>query len=64
MPLIGQYLQDACEKKQKLEVLEKELSGAATRIMFLGGSIPPFAEVARKKAEREQLAANLQEAIT
>ena len=64
LPFIGHCLKEACEKKKKVEVLNTELSQAATRIMVLGGSVPHFSELVKKKSERNQLAARLAEAIS
>jgi len=63
LPLIQSRLEQACQHKQKVESLDKELARAATRIMMLGGSRPPFAELARKKAERDHSANQLQQAV-
>lgn len=63
LPQVENWLQQARERKQATDKLDQELSQAAGKIMFLGGSIPPYAELARKKAEREQSAAKMDEAV-
>lgn len=63
LPVIGPQLERACEQKRRLADLESELSRASAQIMILGGSIPPRAELGRKKAERDALAAQLTESL-
>ncbi len=63
LPLIGSCLEQARERKQKMENLDRELAQAAAKIMILGGSLPPYAELAKKKAERDQTKAKVLEAI-
>ncbi len=64
LPLIEPYLEQAQERKQKLEKLDEELAKAGSKIMVLGGSIPPFAELSKKRKERERLLTQLQDAVT
>lgn len=64
LPAIGSHLEEARAKKQKVEVLDQELSRAATQITALGGSIPRHAELAKKRAEHDRLMAELEEALT
>jgi hypothetical protein len=63
LPLIASSLEEACKRKQKVESLTKDLTEASARVMMLGGSRPPYATLAKKKAERDQSAAELEEAI-
>ncbi len=63
MPAIQSCLGQARELKQRMEKLDVELSQAAARIMLLGGSIPPHADLAKKKAEREKAASRVLEAV-
>lgn len=63
LPQIRKSLQKAREQKQTLDNLDQELAQAAARIMMLGGSIPPYQELVRKKGEREQFVSNLEEAV-
>ncbi len=60
---VAPHLQAARTHKQRAEVLEKELSAASARIMFLGGSMPPLAELGQKRAERDRLVAEIREAV-
>jgi len=64
LPFIAPHLEQAREEKQKMESLDQELAVAAARITALGGSIPPYAELARKKTERDQAAACLKELVS
>ncbi len=63
LPQLQSWLEDARERKQATDRLDAELSQASARILMLGGSIPPYAELARKRAEREQTAAKTLEAV-
>ena len=54
LPMIGRALEDARRQKRAIGSLTEEISVAATRIMALGGSLPPFAELHRKKARRNE----------
>ena len=63
LPTIGDWLEKARKQKQRIEGLDLELSRAVAQIMALGGSIPPAAELTKKKAERELSMARLDEAI-
>ena len=64
LPVIAPYLEQAREQKSKVDGLNQELAHAAARIMVLGGSIPPHHELAKKKAERDGLAAEVQESVS
>lgn len=63
LPMIESCLEQARKQKQKVGALDKELAQAAARIMVLGGSHPPYAELARKKGERDKLTNQMQEAV-
>ncbi len=63
LPVIESYLEKARRQKQKIDSLNRELAQAAARIMMLGGSVPPHSELAEKKAERDQFANQLQQAL-
>ena len=60
LPVIGRYLGEAVEWKKLIEEIDAAMSRAIAKIMALGGSIPPSAELGRKKALREQHLASLQ----
>ncbi len=64
LPMIGVYLKEAREQKQMVDGLNEELSHAAARIMVLGGSIPPHNELSRKKTERDDFAAQVQDTVS
>jgi len=63
LPIIEPCLEQARDGKRKMDGLDQEISQAAAKIMVLGGSIPPYAELAKKRAEREQSKAKLMEAL-
>jgi hypothetical protein len=63
LPLIEHCLNEARESKEKVEDLDRELSRAKTEIMVLGGSFPPYRELATNRSEREEKMTQLQEAI-
>ncbi|HLI30136.1 MAG TPA: DUF2203 domain-containing protein [Terriglobia bacterium] len=63
LPMISETLAKALEKKRSLDQLDQELAAAAARVMALGGSIPPYQELNRKKGEREESVAKLEEAV-
>jgi hypothetical protein len=59
LPVIGPYLEEARQQKRILDGITAEISNAALRIMSLGGSLPPFAELNRKKSQRDKVAEQL-----
>lgn len=63
LPMIGQYLEDARKQKQALDSITAQISNAALRIMMLGGSLPPFAELNHQKTQGEKLAEQLNHII-
>ena len=63
LPVIGQFLEDARKQKHTLDSITAEISQAALRIMMLGGSLPPFAELNRKKSQREEATEKLARTI-
>ncbi|MBZ5564670.1 MAG: DUF2203 domain-containing protein [Acidobacteriia bacterium] len=63
LPLIGVSLVEARRKKQLLDKLRGEIVEAASRIMALGGSVPPLEELTRKKASSETLTEELTQAV-
>lgn len=64
LPMLEPQLQDVRRQKQKIDALRAELAKAASRIMVLGGSFPPYAELARQKAESDQATRQLQETVS
>ena len=54
----------AQEQKQAVDAAQLELTKAASRIMVLGGSSPPYSDLLRTKAERDQASASIVETIS
>ncbi len=63
LPQIKRRLEQARQHKLAVDRLDQDLGQAAARIMVLGGSLPPYQEMARKRAEREQFVLRVQETI-
>ena len=64
LSFIAPHLDQARELKQKMDRLDEDLARASAQIMVLGGSIPPHAELAAKRAERGQVAELLKETVS
>jgi hypothetical protein len=64
LPLIREFLKAAQEHKQAVDAAQVELTKAASRIMVLGGSYPPYSDLVEKKTERDQASAKIVEAIS
>ena len=64
LPLIKEFLKVAQEHKQTVDAAQVELTKAASRIMVLGGSCPPYSDLVKKKTERDQASAEIDEAIS
>ena len=64
LPVIEASLRQAREEKQALDALQEEFSQAASKIMVLGGSFPPYSDLVKKKSEREQASTRVVDAIT
>jgi hypothetical protein len=63
LPVIGQFLESARQQKRSLDSITAEIANAALQIMMLGGSLPPFAEINRKKTQRDKLAEQLAQKV-
>jgi hypothetical protein len=63
LPLIEHCLEQARVSKETVEALDGELNRATTDIMMLGGSFPPYKELATNRSQREESATQLKEAI-
>jgi len=63
LPALGHYLEEARKQKRVLDNISAEISNAALRIMMLGGSLPPFAELNHKKTQREKVAEQLAQTV-
>jgi len=60
---IAPWLEDARGEKQKIEAFKTELAQVASRIMILGGTSPPLADLLRKKTEHDEAAGRLVEIV-
>ena len=63
LPAIGQFLEEARKQKQALDSITADISNASLRIMMLGGSLPPFAELNHKKSQREKISEQLSRTV-
>ena len=63
LPAIGQFLEEARKQKQALDSITTDISNASLRIMMLGGSLPPFADLNHKKSQREKIAEQLSRTV-
>ena len=63
LPTLTPWLKEARDEKQKIDAYKMDLTEAASRIMILGGTFPPFAELLRKKSEHDAAAARLAEIV-
>jgi len=63
LPAIEQFLEEARKQKQALDSITADISNASLRIMMLGGSLPPFAELNHKKSQREEIAEQLSQTV-
>ena len=64
LPMIQEFLKVAQEQKQTVDAAQVELTKAASRIMVLGGSYPPYSELVKKKKERDQASERIVETIS
>jgi hypothetical protein len=63
LPSIAPWLKKARDEKRRIDAFKIELTQAASRIMMLGGTFPPFADLLRRKSEHDQAAARLAEIV-
>ena len=63
LPTITPWLEEARGEKQKLEAFKNELAQVASRIMVLGGTLPPLPDLLRKKSVHDQAAEHLVEIV-
>ena len=63
LPAIEPFLEEAQKQKRALDSITAEISNAALRIMMLGGSLPPFAELNHKKNQREKVEEQLNQTV-
>jgi hypothetical protein len=63
LPKIEPWLKKARQQKQLLDALDQEILQRVSRIGMLGGSVPPYAEIAKQRAQRERHASEVMEII-
>jgi len=63
LPKIAPWVKEARQHKQVLDTLDQEILQHVSRISVLGGSMPPYAEIARQRARRERQAAKVVEIV-
>jgi hypothetical protein len=63
LPLIARCVAQAREKTRRIEGLDRELAQVVTKIMVLGGSVPPYGKLATARGERVRAVAQLQDAL-
>ncbi|MGH9405980.1 MAG: DUF2203 domain-containing protein [Terriglobia bacterium] len=63
LPAIGKSLEEARKQKQSLDTLDEDFSQAAARIMMLGGSVPPYQDLLKKKGERQKFATRIEDVV-
>jgi hypothetical protein len=59
LPTITPWLEDARGEKQTIEAFKNELAQVASRIMVLGGTSPPLADLLRKKTAHDEASERL-----
>jgi hypothetical protein len=60
---ITPWLEEARGENQKIEAFKTELARVASRIMVLGGTSPPLADLLRKKTAHDEAAEHLAEIV-
>jgi len=63
LPTLRPWLEEARAEKQRIDAFKSELTQAVSRIMVLGGTFPPFAELLQKRSEHDKAANRLVEII-
>ena len=63
LPTLTPWLEEARGEKKKIDAYKEDLTQAASRIMVLGGTFPPFSDLMRKKSEHDAAAARLSEIV-
>lgn len=63
LPTITPWLEEARDEKQKVESFRTVLTQVASRIMMLGGTFPPLADLLQKKSEHDKAAEHLVEIV-
>jgi hypothetical protein len=63
LPLIEESLKQAQSQKEAVDALQGDLANAASRIMVLGGSYPPYSDLVKKKSERDEISTKILETL-
>jgi hypothetical protein len=63
LPTLTPWLEEARDEKLKVEAFKSEMAQVASRIMVLGGTFPPLADLLKKKSEHDKAAEHLVEII-
>ena len=63
LPTITPWLEDARGEKQTIEAFKNEVAQVASRIMVMGGTSPPLADLLRKKTAHDEAAQRLVDII-
>ncbi len=63
LPTLAPWLMEARDEKQKIEAFRTELTQVASRIMVLGGTSPPLADLLKKKSEHDVATEHLSELV-
>jgi hypothetical protein len=63
LPLVRECMARARSGKEEIESLDQEMARAVARIMVLGGTIPPTAELLDLRSRREAAATQVQSEI-
>ena len=64
LPVIEESLKLAQSQKQTVDALQGDLANAASRIMVMGGSHPPYSDLVKKKSEHDEMSAKIIETLT
>lgn len=63
LPVLEDFLEAALRQKQTVDDLGEQIASASSRIMLMGGSIPPYTELSNTKATFDKAAAELNENV-
>lgn len=64
LPLLQDLLGGAVESKRRLEEIDRQFAQVQNRILLYGGIVPPYAELAPLRVEREALVSSLRTTLT
>ena len=63
LPILEDFLEEAVRQKRTVDDLGAQIASATSRIMLMGGSIPPYAELSNTKATFDKAATELNENV-